>query len=145
MILDGNTERILRRTRAACGRLIEQVRGRVPPQGQMSPDELTEFAGSALEGYEEGLLKELLAGGPGELGDPGNNEAWVKRHFHEGLDRAGAALREALSESRYRHAVAQVLQRKMFEAEGMLRRSLKARASDPTAAAPPSAIRRRHR
>jgi hypothetical protein len=43
------------------------------------------------------------------------------------LDRAGAALREALADSRHRHAVAQGLQRKMFEAELMLRRAIKSR------------------
>jgi hypothetical protein len=128
---EGKTERIVGRTRAACGRLIEQVRGRALPEEQVSGDELTEFAGSALEGYAESLLEELLPVGPVS---PVVDEAWVKRQFHDGLDRAGAGLREALSESRYRHAVAQVLQRKMFEAEGMLRRALKARTSDRAAA-----------
>ena len=54
-------------------------------------------------------------------------EAWVRRQFHEGLDNAGKPLREAVAESPHRHAVAQGLQQKMFEAELMLRRALKAR------------------
>jgi hypothetical protein len=116
---DVTRERIVGFTRAACTSLIEQVRRGMPPRGHMSGEELTECAGAALEGYAEDLLNELLVA---------EDETWVKLQFHEGLDRAGAALRVALSESLFRHAVAQVLQRKMFEAEGMLRRALKARA-----------------
>jgi hypothetical protein len=124
------------RRRALCVKLVDQIRRR----GQLSADELTEFAGRLLEGYTRDLLDELLPDGPGPDGrvaegpfDALQHDAWVKRQFNEGLDRAGAALREVLRESAYRHAVAQVLQRKMFEAEGTLRQALKARALEHSA------------
>jgi hypothetical protein len=137
-------EKILGHTEKACIQLIEQVRGRVSPENHLSGEELTELAGRAFEGYAQGLLKELLTGPSLQTGthsastrDP-LDDTWVKRQFHAGLDRAGAALREALAESRYRHTVAQGLQRKMFEAELMLRRALKARfATGPSASAAP--------
>ena len=50
--------------------------------------------------------------------------------FTTGLDSAGTPLREAVADSPHRHAVAQGLQQKMFEAELMLRRALKARFSE---------------
>jgi hypothetical protein len=134
------------RRRALCVKLVDQIRRR----GQLSADELTEFAGRLLEGYTRDLLDELLPDGSGPDGpvpegpvpegpfpegpfDVLHHDAWVKRQFNEGLDRAGAALREVLRESDYRHAVAQVLQRKMFEAEGTLRQALKARALEHSA------------
>jgi hypothetical protein len=124
------------RRRALCVKLVDQIRRR----GQLSADELTEFAGRLLEGYTRDLLDELLPDGSGPDGpvpegpfDVLQHDAWVKRQCNEGLDRAGAALREVLRESDYRHAVAQVLQRKMFEAEGTLRQALKARALEHSA------------
>ena len=115
------------RRRALCVKLVDQIRRR----GQLSADELTEFAGRLLEGYTRDLLQELLPDGPDDVVQ---HDAWVKRQFHEGLDRAGAALREVLRESTYRHAIAQVLQRKMFEAEGTLRQALTAKALEHSAA-----------
>jgi hypothetical protein len=139
-----SSEKILGHTENACVQLIEQVRGRVSPEDHLSGEELTELAGRAFEGYAQGLLKELLTEPSlqtgshcASTGDP-LDDTWVKRQFHAGLDRAGAALREALAESRYRHTVAQGLQRKMFEAELMLRRALKARFSaGPSGSATP--------
>ena len=116
------------RTRALCANLVEQIRRR----GQLSGEELTEFAGRALDGYTKELIEELL---PDHPSGQGLNAASVRSQFHEGLDRAGAALREVLRESSYRHAVAQVLQRKMFEAEGTLRQALKARTPEHRSAA----------
>jgi hypothetical protein len=138
-------------SRVACEHLIEQVKARVSLKALLSAEELTEFAGNAFERYAEGLLDEVLAqapGGsierdralqagvnpdtgaallPGASGDVADSVALMKRQFSEGLDRAGAALREVLAESGYRHTVSQGLQRKMFEAEAMLRRALKSR------------------
>lgn len=115
-------------TRELCVKLIDQIRRR----GPLSGEELTEFAGRALDGYTRELISELL---PGDATSQPLNDASIKRQFHEGLDRAGAALREVLRESNYRHAVAQVLQRKMFEAEGTLRQALRARGLGPQSAA----------
>jgi hypothetical protein len=115
---DVKIDRLLADSRVACVKLIEQVKGRISLATQ-SAEELTDFAASAFEHYTESLLKELLsARAP---------EAWIRRQFSQELDRAGAALREILAESRYRHTVSQALQRKMFEAESMLRNALKSR------------------
>ena len=110
-----------------CFGLIDQVKLQVSEA--QSAEELTECAGGALDRYARLLLTDLLSESSStlELG----RDAAVKRRFAEGLDKAGAALREALAESKHRHSVSQVLQRKMFEAESMLRKALKARLGDP--------------
>jgi hypothetical protein len=115
------------RTSAACLRLIEQVRGRVALKAQLSAEELTDFAVRAFERYAEGLLEDVLASATLALEPAEHAIMRARRQFSEGLDYAGAALREVLAESGYRHAVSQGLQRKMFEAEAMLRRALKSR------------------
>lgn len=112
---------------AACVRLIDQVRARVSLKSQLSAEELTEFAAKAFERYAERLLDDVLASAVVALEPAEHATMRARRQFSEGLDYAGAALREALAESRYRHAVSQGLQRKMFEAEIMLRRALKSR------------------
>jgi len=137
-------------SRVACAHLIEQVKARVSLKGRLSAEELTEFAGNAFERYAAGLLDEVLSQAPlgavegervsvgiqpdasyasatADAGEVAAFVALVKREFSEGLDRAGAALREVLAESGYRHTVSQGLQRKMFEAEAMLRTALKSR------------------
>ena len=110
-----------------CYGLIDQVKLQVSEA--LSAEELTECAGGALDSFTRLLMTDLLSESSStlELG----RDAAVKRRFAEGLDKAGAALREALAESKHRHTVSQVLQRKMFEAESMLRKALKARMGDP--------------
>ena len=105
---------------------MEEVRARVSLVSA-SAEELTDCAGRAFERFAEALLQELLAGRA--------TDAWIRRHFSDGLENAGAALREILAECRYRHTVSQALQCKMFEAETMLRRALKSRLleGDPAA------------
>ena len=66
--------------------------------------------------------------------ESGDAEAWVRHQFHAGMDNAGMPLREAVADSPHRHAVAQGLQQKMFEAELMLRRALKVRFSEASIA-----------
>jgi hypothetical protein len=112
----------------ACGVLVDRVRGRIARRGGASAGELSRYAAAAFEAYAETLLRALLAAATRREG--GDVEAWVRRQFHEGLDSAGTPLREAVAESPHRHAVAQGLQQKMFEAELMLRRALKARFSE---------------
>ena len=119
-----STEKILD---ARCYGLIDQVK--LQFSDALSAEELTECAGGALDRFARLLMTDLLSerNSTVELG----KDVAVKRRFAEGLDRAGAALREALAESKHRHTVSQVLQRKMFEAESMLRKALKARVGDP--------------
>jgi hypothetical protein len=111
----------------ACGVLVDRVRGRVARKGGATAGELSQYAAAAFEAYAETLLRALMAAASRRQADGDDVEAWVRRQFHEGLDSAGKPLREAVAESPHRHAVAQGLQQKMFEAELMLRRALKAR------------------
>lgn len=115
------------RTSAACVRLIEQVQARVSLKSQLSAEELTDFAVKAFDRYAERLLEEVLSSASAALEPAEYAIIRARRQFSEGLDYAGAALREVLADSGYRHTVSQGLQRKMFEAEAMLRRALKSR------------------
>ncbi len=112
----------------ACGVLVERVRGRVARKGGATAGELSLYAAAAFQAYAETLLRALMAAASRREGK--DVEGWVRRQFHDGLDSAGTPLREAVADSPHRHAVAQGLQQKMFEAELMLRRALKARFSD---------------
>jgi len=112
----------------ACGVLVDRVRGRVARQGGATAAELSQYAASALETYAETLLRALLAAASRREGS--DVESWVRKKFHDGLESAGSPLRLAVAESPHRHTVAQGLQQKMFEAEVMLRRALKARFSE---------------
>jgi hypothetical protein len=114
----------------ACGVLVDRVRGRVARKGGATAGELSHYAAAAFEAYAETLLRALMAAASRHEG--GDIQAWVRRRFHDGLDDAGTPLREAVADSPHRHAVAQGLQRKMFEAELMLRRALHARFSEAT-------------
>jgi len=106
----------------ACDLLIERVRSRVSGPASQAPAELSFFAAAALEAYCDTLLRALL--GAATRRDAGDTESWVRDRFHEGLDRASTALREAVADSPHRHTVAQKLQQKMFEGEVSLRRAL---------------------
>ena len=107
--------------------VIEQVK-RNAADARISAEELIDFAGNALDRYARRLLADLLADSA-NLHGPGWDSA-IRRRFADGLERAGIALREALADSRHRHSVSQVLQRKMFEAESMIRKALKARIAE---------------
>ncbi len=118
-----STEKILDVEVAFWSGVIDKVKRRAAPDGRTSVEELTQFAGGALDRYVRmllaGLLQEYAA-----AGEP-DRDAAIRQRFAEGLDRAGTTLREALAGSRHRHSVSQVLQRKMFEAESMFRKALK--------------------
>jgi hypothetical protein len=109
--------------------LVALIVGQLPTNGETTGEELTELAAQALERYAEDLLEQLLADAK-RLPEPA--DSWIRGRFAEGLDRAGTALREVLASSRHRHTVAQGLQRKMFEAEIMLRRAIKSRGPEAT-------------
>jgi hypothetical protein len=109
----------------ACDLLIERVRSRVAAPTPQSGAELGHFAGAALEAYYDTLLRALITAASRRAAD--DADQWVRQQFHDGLDRACTALREAVAESPHRHTVAQKLQQKMFEGEVSLRRALNAR------------------
>ena len=101
---------VLGEARRACGVLVDRVRGRVTRQGGATAGELSQYAAAAFQAYAETLLRALMAAASRRQGD--DVESWVKRQFHDGLDNAGKPLREAVSESPHRHAVAQGLNRR---------------------------------
>jgi hypothetical protein len=108
--------------------------------------ELSQFAGASLEAYYDTLLRVLLAAASRRAAADADN--WVRQQFHDGLDRASSALRDAVADSPHRHAVAQKLQQKMFEGEVSLRRALTSRYADGgvvpgTAASPRGRVRQR--
>ena len=110
----------------ACDVLVKRVRGRVARRGATAAD-LSQYAASAFESYVETLLSALLAAASRHEG--GDVDEWVRKQFHDGLESVGTPLRQAVSDSPHRHAVAQGLQQKMFEAEVMLRRALRVRVA----------------
>ena len=112
----------------ACGVLVDRVRGRVARAGGATAGELSQYAATAFEAYAETHLRAVMAAASRREG--GDVEGWVRQQFHDGLDNAGKPLRDAVADSPHRHAVAQGLQQKMFEAELMLRRALKARFAE---------------
>jgi hypothetical protein len=123
---------VLGETCRACDLLIDRVRSRVIGGAPQSAAELSLFAGAALEAYYDTLLRALLAAASRRSDE--DADGWVRRQFHEGLDRASTALREVVAESPHRHTVAQKLQQKMFEGEVSLRRALTARFSEASGA-----------
>lgn len=136
---DDKTDRAVSNGRVACASLIEQVTAQVCREPLPSADELTESAGHAFEDYAEALLQNLLTAETAVSAVSAvSNDAWIRRQFSEGLDVAGAALRQVLAECCYRHTVSQGLQRKMFEAETRLRAALKSRR--PAAETPRAAV-----
>ena len=122
---------VLGEANRACGALVDRVRARVARRSGATAGELCQYAAEAFQNYAETLLRALMAAASRrESGDVEDVEAWVRRQFHAGMENAGMPLREAVAESPHRHAVAQGLQQKMFEAELMLRRALKVRFSE---------------
>jgi hypothetical protein len=139
VIPDKSTEiRILSEISQACERLVQQVSERIIRHGPTSGPALSQFASAALERYSEAILGPLLSATSRTPGGPADE--WVTGQFHAGLELAGVALRTTLAQSQLRHAVAQSLQRKMFEAESMLRRALKGRQSASSAERRPTTL-----
>ncbi len=115
----------------ACGVLVDRVRGRSPGRVGPRPASSANTRPPRSRLTPKRLLRALMAAATRREG--GNVEDWVRRQFHDGLDSVGLPLREAVADSPHRHAVAQGLQQKMFEAELMLRRALKARFAEAPA------------
>jgi hypothetical protein len=113
-----------------------RVRDRLASDASQGASELSQFAGAALEAYYETLLRILVTAAVRRTtSDP---EVWVKRQFREELDNASGTLRKAFAESPHRHAIAQRLQQKLFEAEVLLRRTLSVRLGEVAVSQPES-------
>jgi hypothetical protein len=83
--------------------------------------QLSDYSGTLAE-------REALAGVLDDNGDDGHS--WVRRRHDEQLLELGRQLRDAFPEGEARHAVAQVIQRELLEAERRLKFALKPSDAD---------------
>lgn len=81
------------------------------------------LAGSLFRQYSYELLEDLLK--VAARGDNGGSPGWVRRRHDEQLLELGRVLRDAFPEGEARHAVAQVIQRELLEAERRLKLALR--------------------
>ncbi len=85
-----------------------------------TPAEREELAGTLFRKYSCELLEDLLRVAP--MDD--NGDGWLRRRHDEELLELGRELRDAFPEGEARHAVAQVIQRELLEAERRLKCAL---------------------
>jgi hypothetical protein len=88
--------------------------------GRIPLTRLCSDAGDALQDYASETLDALVGSANGNR-DPEEPASWVLDAYHEGISRAGVAMRDAIADSNARHAVAQTLQERMLRAEACLR------------------------
>ena len=105
------------------------AQARVQAVGQLadhdgSVAERQEFAGSLFRQYSCDLLKDLLRVAAAD--DNSHRPTWIRRSHDEQLIELGRELRDAFPEGEARHAVAQVIQRELLEAERRLKCALQA-------------------
>jgi hypothetical protein len=96
-----------------------------------SPAEREALAGSIFRQYSCELLKDLLRVAATDDKDDGaaspvpSSSSWVRRRHDEELLVLGRELRDSFPEGEARHAVAQVIQRELLEAERRLKYALR--------------------
>ena len=96
-----------------------------------SSAERQELAGALFRQYSCELLKDLLR--VATTGDNLRGPSWIRRSHDEQLLELGRELRDAFPEGEARHAVAQVIQRELLEAERRLKGALQGPDAAPTA------------
>ena len=107
-------ERAAEARRDAVGRLSDHVG---------TAAEREELAGALFRQYSCELLTDLLRVAPGD--DNADDSSWVRSRHDEQLLELGRELRDVFPEGEPRHAVAQVIQRELLEAERRLKYALK--------------------
>jgi hypothetical protein len=111
-------------------RMLERAaQARVEAVGQLavhdgSATERQELAGVLFRQYSCDLLKDLLR--VAVTDDNSRGPSWIRRSHDEQLLELGRELRDAFPEGAARHAVAQVIQRELLEAERRLKCALQA-------------------
>lgn len=80
------------------------------------------LAGDLFRQYSHDLLEDLLK--VASAGDKPDGISWVRRRHDEQLLELGRQLRDSFPEGEARHAVAQVIQRELLEAERRLKSAL---------------------
>jgi hypothetical protein len=109
------------------GMLERAAQARVEAVGQLavydgSVTERQELAGVLFRQYSCDLLKDLLR--VAVTDDNSRGPSWIRRSHDEQLLELGRELRDAFPEGEARHAVAQVIQRELLEAERRLKCAL---------------------
>ena len=117
LITDADSIRVLERAAVARNQAI----GRLAEHAG-SPAEREALAGSLFRQYSCELLENLLR--VASVDDNGDG-LWVRRSHDEQLLELGRGLRDAFPEGDARHAVAQVIQRELLEAERRLKTALR--------------------
>ena len=109
---------------AACRQqvLLDQFRRWLVAQEGLQRAQVGEFAGRLIERYSEDLLGDLLI--VADRIPVAAAPAWVRAHFNDALASFGTALRGCAPEP-HRHAVAQVLQVQVLNAENRLTSELR--------------------
>lgn len=90
--------------------------------GRIPLSRLCRDAGEALQSYASEARHAYLTV---HAGRGSAAPAWAVDAFHEGISRAGVAMREAIEDAAARHAVAQALQEQMLRAELHLHQLIK--------------------
>lgn len=118
VITEADSRRMLERA----AKLRNQAVGRLSGHDG-SVDEREALAGSLFRQYSYELLEDLLR--VAATGDKGDGASWIRRRHDEQLLELGRELRDAFPEGEPRHAVAQIIQRELLEAERRLKCALK--------------------
>jgi hypothetical protein len=121
MVPNGSREaEVVADIRHAAQRIVALLASQAAPDGDVGA--LAALAGHELEQYAKWVLQTLLSAAGGAH-DP-EAVSWIQHHYHEAVADVGISLRDAIRVSAARHAVAQTLQAKVFEAEIELREAL---------------------
>lgn len=117
LITDADSIRVLEKAAVARNQAIGRL-----AEHHGSAAEREALAGSLFRQYSCELLENLLrVASVEDNGDSG----WVRRSHDEQLLELGRGLRDAFPEGDARHAVAQVIQRELLEAERRLKTALR--------------------
>ena len=118
VITEADSRRMLERA----AKLRDQAVGRLSGHDGTAA-ERESLAGSLFRQYSYELLEDLLRVAP--TGDKGEGGLWIRRRHDEQLLELGRELRDTFPEGEARHAVAQIIQRELLEAERRLKCALK--------------------
>lgn len=112
-----DSRRMLERAAEARHHVIGQLAGHGG-----TPAEREALAGNLFRQYSCDLLEDLLKVASAD--DKAAGTGWVRRRHDEQLLELGRQLRDSFPEGEARHAVAQVIQRELLEAERRLKYAL---------------------
>lgn len=114
-------KRLLRADAVRRRSYVEKVRRKYNAwqAGRIPLARLCTDAGDALQQYASETLDAFLTAG--QTSRELEPSVWVLEAYHDGISRAGIAIRDAIADTTARHAVAQTLQERLLRAESQLR------------------------